>query len=70
MFGKNSHRSLAEHFGCGRTQIAKILRDSESIMSLYQEIAKFVVFQNLKKLIKHCVNGMFLLISTLEDQSL
>ena len=42
MFGKNkgmSHRSLAEYFGCGRTQIAKILKDSESIMMLYQSNA-------------------------------
>ena len=34
-----SHRSLAEQFGCGRTQIGKILRYRVSIMSQYQSNA-------------------------------
>ena len=34
-----THRELAEMFGCGRTQIAQILKKKESIMELYQSNA-------------------------------
>lgn len=34
-----NQRSLAEMFGCGKTQIANILKKKESIMSLYQSSA-------------------------------
>ena len=42
MFRKNSRmsqQSLAEQFGCGRTQIASILKDKESLMSQYESNA-------------------------------
>ena len=40
--GKNpllTHRALAEMFGCGRTQIAQILKKKDTIMTIYQSNA-------------------------------
>ena len=34
-----THRSLAEYFDCGKTQIAQILKTKESIMLLYESNA-------------------------------
>ena len=34
-----THRSLAELFDCGRTQIVQILKNKDSIMALYQSNA-------------------------------
>ncbi len=31
-----NHRTLASMFNCGRTQIAQILKNKDSVMSLYQ----------------------------------
>ncbi len=37
--GKTSVRSLAEEFGCGRTQIGEILKQKQSILALYSSNA-------------------------------
>ena len=79
-FAKNSgicHRSLDEQFGCGRTQIGKILRDRVSIMSQYQsnasensKVSRVSEFEQVNKALYEWYVLASSKISTQEDQSL
>ena len=43
---KMNQRDLAEHFQCGRTQIAQIIKNKESIkslMNLMPQVARFML---------------------------
>lgn len=55
-----SIRELEEHFDCGKTQIAKVLKSKESILSLYEDNA----FGSRVLASKHMVNNLSMPTST------
>ena len=62
-----TQRSLAELFDCGRTQIAHILKNKDSIMALMLHEAEYIQEKyleclSMEKSMKHCINGMLLLV--------